>query len=158
MAPVNVVIICSYVGALAAIDDPNGTWAHIAAFLPPFAPLVVPARVVIGDMGAAGLLASVTIELVAAVLLVRAAARIYERSILQIGAPISLTSALHAGREPRLPVPRRLLQLPGRARHHPQGLRRDGDAAPRSPARAGGAAAEPPLRRGRVGWKGGPHR
>jgi ABC-2 type transport system permease protein len=96
-APVNLLLIAAYFGANAAIANPDGTWAQVAAFLPPLAPLVVPARVVLGDMGAVGLVGAVAVEIVATVALIRVAAGIYERSILRIGAPISLRSALGAG-------------------------------------------------------------
>ena len=56
--------------------------------------MIVPTRVVLGDMGALGLIAAVAVELVAIFVLIRVAAGIYERSILRIGAPISLRSAL----------------------------------------------------------------
>ena len=95
-APVNVLLIGAYFGAVAAIASPDGTWAQIAAFLPPLAPLIVPTRVVLGDMGAVGLLAAVTISVLATLLLVRVAAGIYERSVLRTGAPISLRTALAA--------------------------------------------------------------
>jgi ABC-2 type transport system permease protein len=95
--PVNVLLIGAYLGASAAIQDPNATWAQIAAFLPPLSPMIVPTRVVLGDMGAIGLLAAVAIELLATFLLIRLAAGIYERSILRIGAPVSLRSALARG-------------------------------------------------------------
>ena len=95
-APVNVLLIATYWGAMAAIQDPDGTWTQIAAFLPPLAPLLVPTRVVLGDMGAIELLGAVAVEVVATILLIRAAAAIYERSILRTGAPISLRSALAA--------------------------------------------------------------
>jgi ABC-2 type transport system permease protein len=91
---VNVLLIAAFFGANAAIQDPDGTWAQIAAFLPPLSPMVVPTRVVLGDMVLLGLGAAVAVELVATFLLIRVAAGIYERSILRIGAPISLRSAL----------------------------------------------------------------
>jgi ABC-2 type transport system permease protein len=97
-APVNVLLIGAYLGANAAIQDPDGTWAQIASFLPPLSPLIVPTRVVLGHMGAIGLLATVAIEVLATFLLIRLAAGIYERSILRIGAPISLRSAVATGR------------------------------------------------------------
>jgi hypothetical protein len=56
--------------------------------------MVVPTRVVLGDMGMAGLVGAVAVELLAVVLLTRVAAGVYERSILRIGAPIGLRSAL----------------------------------------------------------------
>jgi ABC-2 type transport system permease protein len=93
-APVNVLLIGAYFGALEAIQTPDGTWAQIAAFLPPLSPMVVPTRVVLGDMGAIGLAAAVATELLATLLLIRVTAGIYERSILRVGAPISLRSAL----------------------------------------------------------------
>jgi ABC-2 type transport system permease protein len=95
-APVNVLLIATYFGANAAIENPDGTWAQIASFLPPVAPLIIPTRVVLGDMGALGLTASVALSLLATFLLIRVAAGIYERSILRVGAPISLRSALAA--------------------------------------------------------------
>jgi ABC-2 type transport system permease protein len=97
-APVNVLIVAAYFGAMAAIADPNGTWAQIAAFLPPLSPMIVPTRVVLGDMGALGLIAAIAVELLATFLLIGIAAGIYERSILRIGAPISLRAALAGGR------------------------------------------------------------
>jgi ABC-2 type transport system permease protein len=106
-APVNVLLIAAYFGANAAVQDPNGTWAQVAAFFPPLSPMVVPSRVVLGDMGAAGLIAAVAVELVATFLLIKLAAGVYERSVLRIGAPISLRSAL-AGTVGG--VPARLLQ------------------------------------------------
>jgi ABC-2 type transport system permease protein len=96
-APVNVLLIAAYFGANAVIDNPDATWAQVAAFLPPLAPMVVPTRVVLGDMGAVGLAAAVALELLAIVVLVRVAAGIYERSILRIGAPVSLRAALTRG-------------------------------------------------------------
>ena len=69
---------------------PTATLAQIAAFLPPFSPMVVPARMVLGDMSALGLAAAVAIDLLATAGLIVLAARIYERAILRIGAPVKL--------------------------------------------------------------------
>jgi ABC-2 type transport system permease protein len=113
-APVNILLVVAYFGANAAIQDPDGTWAQIAAFLPPLAPMIVPTRVVLGDMAAVGLIAAVAVELLATFLLIKLAAGIYERSILRVGAPISLRSALAAGgaatEHARIHVPPTLLQ------------------------------------------------
>jgi len=96
-APVNVLLIGAYFGAMAAIASPDGAWAQLAAYLPPLAPLIVPTRVVLGDMSALGLLAAVAISVLATLLLIRVAAGIYERSVLRTGAPISLRAALTGG-------------------------------------------------------------
>ena len=96
--PVTAVLTVGFWLAFIASGDPNGTLARVAAFLPPFAPMVVPIRMVLGDMNAIGLIAAVAIDLLATAALILLAARTYERSILQIGAPIKLRSvfATHA--------------------------------------------------------------
>lgn len=95
MLPVNAVLIGAFYVAIIALNtNPNGTLARVAAFLPPFAPMVVPARMVLGDMNALGLAAAVGIELLATAGLILLAALIYERAILRIGAPVTLRRAL----------------------------------------------------------------
>jgi ABC-2 type transport system permease protein len=94
MLPVNAVLIGAFYLAMIVVNtNPNGTVAKVAAFLPPFAPLVVPARMVLGDMNALGLVAAVALEILATAGLIVFAARAYERSILHIGAPIKLRRA-----------------------------------------------------------------
>jgi ABC-2 type transport system permease protein len=91
MLPVNLVLIAAFYLALILVNgNPNGTLAQIAAFLPPLAPMVVPARMVLGDMNVIGLAAAVAIDVLATIGLVVLAARIYERAILRIGAPVRL--------------------------------------------------------------------
>jgi ABC-2 type transport system permease protein len=95
MLPVNAVLIAAFYLALVVVNtDPNGTAARVAAFLPPFAPMVVPARMVLGDMSVLALFVAVALELLASAGLVILAARIYERAILHIGAPVKLRRAL----------------------------------------------------------------
>jgi ABC-2 type transport system permease protein len=92
--PVNAVLIGSWILALIALDEPNGTLARVGAFVPPCAPMIVPARMVLGDMSALGLIAAVAIDLLATAALVVLAARVYERAILRIGAPLTLRRVL----------------------------------------------------------------
>ena len=95
MAPINFLLIAAfYVALIVANGNPNGTVARIAAFVPPLAPMVVPARVVLGDMGVVGLLAAVAVDLLATAGLILLAARIYERAILRVGAPVKLRRLL----------------------------------------------------------------
>ncbi len=91
IVPVTIVMTGAFYLALIVTNgDPNGTLAQIAVFVPPFAPMVVPARMVLGDMGTAGLILSVAVDLLATAGLIALAASIYERAILRIGAPVSL--------------------------------------------------------------------
>ena len=99
-APVTSVLVGSFWLSLLALDfgrNPDGTLAQIAAFLPPTAPMIVPTRVVAGDMGAIGAVLAVGLELLATVGLILLAARVYERAILRIGAPVRLRGLLRDG-------------------------------------------------------------
>ena len=98
MLPVNFVLIGAFYLALILVNgNPNGTLAQIAAFVPPLAPMVVPARMVLGDMNAIGLAAAVAIDVLATAGLVVLAAGIYERAILRIGAPVRLHRLIKTG-------------------------------------------------------------
>lgn len=79
-----------YIALIIANGNPNGALAQIAAFVPPLAPMVVPARMVLGDMSVVGLVLAVVVDLLATAGLIALAASIYERAILRIGAPVSL--------------------------------------------------------------------
>jgi ABC-2 type transport system permease protein len=92
-APITWLLIGSFWLSLMALDfgrNPNGTLAQILAFVPPTAPMIVPTRVVAGDMGMIELSAAVALELLGTVGLILLAARVYERAILRIGAPVRL--------------------------------------------------------------------
>jgi hypothetical protein len=91
MLPVNLVLIGAFYLALILVNGrPNSTLAQIAAFVPPLAPMVVPGRMVLGNMTVIGLTAAVVIDVVATAGLVVLAAGIYERAILRVGAPVRL--------------------------------------------------------------------
>ncbi|HXD53747.1 MAG TPA: ABC transporter permease [Solirubrobacteraceae bacterium] len=95
MLPVNAVLIVAFYLALFVVNDnPNGTLARVAAFVPPLSPMLVPARVVLGDMTVLGLAAAVALDLLATVGIVVLAGRAYERAILRIGAPLKLRRLL----------------------------------------------------------------
>ena len=74
--------------------SPDGTLANVTAFLPPFSPMIVPARMVVGHMSWLAFTAAVAIDLLATAALILLAARIYERSILQTGARVKLAHVL----------------------------------------------------------------
>ena len=91
MLPINALLIGAFYLAIIVVNtNPNGTAARIAAFLPPFSPMVVPARMVLGDMNAFGLAIAVVLEILGTAAMIALAARAYERAILRIGAPVKL--------------------------------------------------------------------
>jgi ABC-2 type transport system permease protein len=106
MLPVNAVLIGAfYLAILVANTSPNGMLARVAAFLPPFSPMVVPARMVLGDMNVVGLGLAIILEVLGTAAVILLAARTYERAILRIGAPIKLhrlfvTHSPHTKRAP----------------------------------------------------------
>jgi len=126
-----------YLALIAVLSNPNGTLARVAAFVPPFSPMVVPARMVLGDMTAFGLAISVMLEVIAIGGLVLLAARIYERAILRIGAPVKLH---------RLFAPRAL--QPHRVRPRPKERK---PPRPRLPGSKGSAEADHDSRPGQTG-------
>ena len=115
--PVTAVLIGGFYLAFFAVNsNPNGTVARVAAFVPPVSPMVVPARMVLGDMTTLGLALAVALEVLAIAGMVLLAARTYERAILRIGAPVKLR---------RLFAPRPQLH---RASPTPKGTQRTGTA------------------------------
>jgi ABC-2 type transport system permease protein len=86
-----------YLAVIVTNTNPNGTVARVAAFLPPFAPMVVPARMILGDMNGFGLALAVVLELIGTAALILLAARAYERAILRIGAPVRLRRLFGTG-------------------------------------------------------------
>jgi hypothetical protein len=111
MLPINLLLIGAFYLALIVVNvNPNSTVAQIAAFVPPLSPMVVPARMVLGDMTAVGLIAAVAVDLIATAGLIVLAGRIYERAILRIGAPVRLRQVLR-----RAPARGGLIDAAGRA-------------------------------------------
>jgi ABC-2 type transport system permease protein len=93
-APVTWLMTAAFLTAYIALDDPDSTLVRILALLPPFAPILVPARVVLGDMGALEVVAAVALSLAGTAGLVLLAARVYERALLRIGAPVKVRQVL----------------------------------------------------------------
>jgi ABC-2 type transport system permease protein len=92
--PITLVMTAALLLTLVSLEEPNGTIVTIAGFLPPTAPMVVPTRVVLGDMTGIELVLSIALSLVGTFALVLVSARIYERALLRVGAPVHLRQVL----------------------------------------------------------------
>jgi ABC-2 type transport system permease protein len=111
--PVNAVLIAAFYLSIVVINtNPDGTVARVAAFLPPLAAMVVPARMILGNMGALGLAVAIAIDLLASAGLILLAARVYEGAILRIGAPVKLRGLLTARTHRTEPAQARPRHLP----------------------------------------------
>jgi ABC-2 type transport system permease protein len=100
-APMTVVLIGGYLLSLSVLDDPDSTLATISSFIPPLAPMIVPARAAQDALPAWELAVSIALMLAGSALLIRLAGRVYERAVLRLGAPLKLSQALRLAREPR---------------------------------------------------------
>jgi ABC-2 type transport system permease protein len=96
--PLMAVLVAGYFASLVVVDDPGSTIATICTFLPPVAPLIVPARAAQDALPAGELAVSLILMIAATAFLLRLAARVYERSVLQLGAPVRLGAALRLAR------------------------------------------------------------
>jgi ABC-2 type transport system permease protein len=98
MTPLTVLILVSFFVAFAVRENPDGTLAHITAFIPMTAPLTVPPRIVTGDVPAWEIVASLVVTAGSAALLIPLAARIYAGGILRTGSALKLRDAWRASR------------------------------------------------------------
>lgn len=92
--PLTILLIATYIASASALESPEGTLATVCTFLPPTAPMVVPGRAAQDALPAWQLVVSLILLAAATVVLVWAAARIYRRAVLRMGAPIKLRQAL----------------------------------------------------------------
>lgn len=96
LTPVTMLVLGGFFLSFAALNDPSSTLARIGSFLPPFAPLVVPARGTAVPVGETVL--AVVLALAASALLIVLAGRVYGNAVLRMGAKVKLTQALRASR------------------------------------------------------------
>jgi ABC-2 type transport system permease protein len=98
MTPLTLLILVGFFLAFAVRDNPDGTIAHITAFLPNAAPMTVPPRIVTGDISVVETVASLAVTLGAAALLIPLAGRIYAGGVLRTGSALKLRDAWRAAR------------------------------------------------------------
>jgi ABC-2 type transport system permease protein len=98
MTPLTLTILVSFFVAFAVLENPDGTLAHVTAFIPMTAPMTMPPRIVTGDAPAWEIAASLAVTIGASVALIPLAARIYEGGILRTGSSMKLREAWRAAR------------------------------------------------------------
>jgi ABC-2 type transport system permease protein len=87
------VLLVSFLAGIYASNEPSSTLTAVLSVVPPFSALVSPPRVAAGVMPFWQLVLAVALMLVAVVLLVRVAARLYEGAVLRTGARVGLREA-----------------------------------------------------------------
>jgi ABC-2 type transport system permease protein len=92
--PLTIVLIGGYLLVYAVIASPNAAWLRVLSFVPPFAPMLMPARIAIGHVSAWEMPLDVLITLAAIYGMARLAARIYAGALVRGGARLSWRSAV----------------------------------------------------------------
>jgi ABC-2 type transport system permease protein len=96
--PLTLLLLASFFLSFTALDDPGGTLARVLSLVPPSAPMVLPVRLIAGEVAVWEVAAGVALLLVAAAALIAFAARVYEGAVLQTRTRVRLREALSARR------------------------------------------------------------
>jgi ABC-2 type transport system permease protein len=98
--PLTLMIMISLFVAFAVNSDPDGTLAHVSAFIPFTAPMTLPPRILVGAAPWYEVVGGALVTLAAAAALIPLAARIYSGAVLRTGSAIKLRDAWRAARSP----------------------------------------------------------
>jgi ABC-2 type transport system permease protein len=96
--PLTMVILLSLFIGFAVNDDPDGTLAHVTAFIPPVAPVTMPSRIILGAAPAWEIAASAGLMIVTTLALIPFAGRIYAGVVLRTGSAVKLREAIRLAR------------------------------------------------------------
>lgn len=95
-APLTIVILASFFLSFGALDDPGSTLARVLSLVPPSAPMVMPVRLIAGDVPAWEVALAIALTLAAATALIAIAARIYGAAVLRTGSRVTLRAVWRA--------------------------------------------------------------
>ena len=96
--PLTMLILISLFIGFAVNDDPDGTLAHVTAFIPPVAPVTMPSRIILGAAPAWEIAASAALMIATTLALIPFAGRIYAAVVLRTGSAVKLREALALAR------------------------------------------------------------
>ena len=94
--PLTLTIMVSLFVAFAVNSDPDGTLAHVTAFIPFTAPMTLPPRILVGAAPWYEVVGGALVTIAAAAALIPLAARIYSGAVLRTGSAIKLRDAWRA--------------------------------------------------------------
>ncbi len=96
--PLTMLILISLFAGFIVTGDPDGTLAHVCAFIPTTAPITMPGRIILGAAPAWEIAASVAVMVAATAALIPLAGRIYAAVVLRTGSAVKLSEALRLAR------------------------------------------------------------
>jgi ABC-2 type transport system permease protein len=94
--PIQIILFATYFVSFQAVSEPDGGLAQVLSFVPPTAAIVLPVRVIAGDVPAWEVVAGSLILAAGAAALLLAAARVYANAVLQTGSRMRLVEAWRA--------------------------------------------------------------
>lgn len=92
-SPITAVIMSGYVAAIMTAGEPGSAVAQVASFIPPYTPLVMPIRIAAGEAAGWEIAVATALTLLASVIVVRLAARVYAGGALRTRGRIKLKEA-----------------------------------------------------------------
>ncbi|HWT91724.1 MAG TPA: ABC transporter permease [Solirubrobacteraceae bacterium] len=95
--PLTVLVLVGFFIGIQAVGNPDGGLAQVASYLPPTMPMILPVRLIAGDVAVWEVVVAVGISLLASALLLAAAVRIYRNAILRTGGKVRILDAWRAG-------------------------------------------------------------
>ena len=95
--PIQVVLFATYFLSFQAVSDPQGGLAQVLSFIPPTAAIVLPVRIISGDVPAWEVAAGTVLLAIGAAVLLLAASRIYANAVLRTGSRVRLAEAWRTG-------------------------------------------------------------
>lgn len=95
--PMMFLVIGTAIVAFSTVGQPDSTLAVTLSWIPPFSALLMPMRIAAGSASVVQVFGSIALMLLATAALSVLAAKIYQRSILRLGARISWREAIFAG-------------------------------------------------------------
>jgi len=93
LTPLSLMLMIGFFSSFAVASDPDGTFAVVASFIPPLAPMIMPLRIAVGEATTAQIIGAFVVTLGSAAVLIPLAARIYSGAILRTGAAVKLREA-----------------------------------------------------------------
>ncbi len=94
ISPLSLLLVATY---LLSQSSAGGSAGAVLAIFPLTSPIVMPARIALGEATAGEIVASLAVGVITVLLVVRVGAVIYRRGIVHTGRRMNLREALHAG-------------------------------------------------------------
>lgn len=101
VGPLMFLAMGGYFASFAALNDPDAGWVGILSIIPFFSPYVMPARMLLTDPSTSEIGLAIALLIVAVVVAIWIASRIYSAGVLLYGQRVGIRAVLRASRVAR---------------------------------------------------------